>query len=131
LLFNHLPDARSHGTECLRRRQAIEAPLDHFAFHLLLDSRHPHFKELIEIGTEDAKKLDPFQQGVLRIQSFFEHPPVEVQPAQLTIDKVSRPELDGFASLNLHKVEEMAPSLRLLANQSMGRVSEEHFGRLH
>ena len=42
---------------------------------------HADSEEFVQIGTGDAEKLDPFQQGILRIERLIEHPLVEFEPA--------------------------------------------------
>ena len=88
LLIHHFLDALPDDPKGFRRRQAISASLRYVRFDLLLDPCHPHLEELIQVGIGNAKKLQPFQQRVARIQRLVQHPLVELQPAQLTIEKL-------------------------------------------
>ena len=69
------------GPEGFRCGAPVYGAFDDVAFDLLLDSSHAHFKELVQIGADDAEELDPFQQGIFRIQHLREHPLVELEPA--------------------------------------------------
>ena len=55
--------------------------------HLLLETGDTDFKKLIQIGTDDAKKLETLQQGILFIESFIEDALVKLQPAQAPINE--------------------------------------------
>src|SRR6185369_10234296 len=59
--------------------------------------RQPHHHKLVEIAAEDREKLHPFEQRVRLVLGLFEHARVELQPTQLTVDEMLRPNrLDGF-----------------------------------
>ncbi len=53
---------------------------------LLFQAGHADFEKLIEVGGEYREKLDALEQRRRRIVRLLEHPPVELQPTQLTID---------------------------------------------
>jgi hypothetical protein len=43
--------------------------------------------------TDDAEEFHPFEQGILPVARLVEHALVEFQPAQLTVDEMSRAEM--------------------------------------
>ena len=47
--------------------------------------RHADHEELVQIRAEDGEELDAFEQGHGGIVGLFEHPPVELEPGQLTV----------------------------------------------
>jgi hypothetical protein len=44
-----------------------------------------HHEELVEIRAEDGEELDALEQGHRGILGLLEHPPVELEPGQLTV----------------------------------------------
>src|SRR5882672_7011175 len=82
--------AADNGAQRLRGRQSVEAALGLAAFDLLLQSRHAHLEEFVEVGTDDGEEFEPFEQGVRGIESLVEHTLVEFQPAQLAVEEVLR-----------------------------------------
>ena len=79
-----------------RRRQPVHRALDHLALDLLLDARHAHLEELIQVRADDAEELHPLQQRVLRVERLLQHAVIELQPAQFPIDEMSRAESQRF-----------------------------------
>ena len=53
----------------------------------LLQRAHAHHEELVQIGAINGKELDPLGQRHVFILAQRKDPPVEVQPAQLAVDK--------------------------------------------
>ena len=99
LLLHHPPHPPRDGPECLRGRQPIHAPLHDLALHLLLDPGHPDLKELVKVRTDDAEKLDPFQERDGRIQRLIQDTLVELQPAQFPIEKARGGQGGGLVGL--------------------------------
>ena len=58
------------------------------AFDLLLQPRHAHLEEFVEVGADDGEELQPFEQRIGGIQRLVEHALVEFQPAQLAVEKM-------------------------------------------
>jgi hypothetical protein len=58
-------------------------------------SCNPDHVKLVEIRAEDCEEFDSFQKGEFRISCEFEDAGVEVEPANLSIDKELRA---GFRS---------------------------------
>ena len=87
---HHPPHALVIACKRLRRRQPVHAALDHAAFDLLLQAGDAHLEKLVEIGTDDAEELQPFQQGIGRVERLVQDALIEFQPAQLAIDEMFR-----------------------------------------
>ena len=60
------------------RKTGEEAPLQ---------ARDPHHEELVEVAGENGQEVGSLQHGDLRIFPEFEHPLVEREPAQLTVEE--------------------------------------------
>src|SRR5690348_12633046 len=52
---------------------------------LLLDAGDTDHEELVEVGAEDREELDALEQRMALVHRFFEHAPIELQPAQLAV----------------------------------------------
>ena len=90
LAFDQLADAADHSAEGLRGGHAVGGAFHHVAFHLLLEAGDAHLEELVQVGTENAEELHPFQQGSGGVQRLFQDAMVELQPAQLAVDEMFR-----------------------------------------
>ena len=66
--------------------------------------RHPYHEELVQIGMKDAEKPEPFEDGVLGIFRLFQHPPVELEPAQLAVQKRRLPGAHGVLDASLRTI---------------------------
>ena len=88
LIRQQLADAATDRGEGLRRLQSVNRGTVGDGLDALLGSRDPDFKELIEIGADDAEEFDPLQERLVGIPSFIQHALVEFQPAQFAINKV-------------------------------------------
>ena len=74
--------------ERLSRAQSVRTDLAGLAFDLLFDASDPNLKKLVQVRTENRKKLDTIDERLGRILCFFENATVELEPAQLAIDKI-------------------------------------------
>jgi len=83
-------DAFDYGAEDFGGGQTVNASLDNVTLDLLFKASYADLEELIEIGTGDAEELNPFKERVLRVQRLIENALVEFQPAQFSIDEMSR-----------------------------------------
>ena len=88
LILHHATHPFAHCTHSLRGRAPIETALDDVALDLLLQARESHLEKLIEIRTDDAEKLHPFEQRRAGIQRLLEDALIEFQPAHLAAEKV-------------------------------------------
>jgi hypothetical protein len=55
---------------------------------LLLETSDSNLEKFIQIRTDDAKKLQAFQERVRFVKCLIKHPLVEFQPAQLAVDEI-------------------------------------------
>jgi hypothetical protein len=76
--------------ERLTRAQSVRPDLAGLAFDLLFDAGDPNLEKLIQVRTENRKKFDAFDQRLGRILGFFENAAIELEPAQLAINKIPR-----------------------------------------
>ncbi|MGC3967028.1 MAG: hypothetical protein QM775_06545 [Pirellulales bacterium] len=74
---------------------------------LFAQSGDAHHEELVEVRAENRQELHALQQRHFRRLGFFQHPPVELQPAQLAVDEMLGKKLllaHGSGSKVLHVV---------------------------
>ncbi len=90
LLVEHLTRPRPHQPKLLLGRQSIRRHVLAVRPHLLLEHRDANHEELVEVGADNGEKLDAFEERVAAIACLIEHPLVELQPAELAIDKEGR-----------------------------------------
>ena len=88
LVAHHPADTCHHRAEHLARRETIGRAFRPGALHLLLEPGDADLKELVEVGTDDAKELQPLEQRIRRVERFIEHPLVELEPAQFTVNEM-------------------------------------------
>src|SRR6185369_8275176 len=93
LIGDHAAHAAGDGAENLRRSQTVRAPLDDLTLDLLFDPGDANLEELIEIGGDNAKKLQALEQWVRRVLRFVKHPLIELQPTELSIQETRLPEI--------------------------------------
>jgi hypothetical protein len=55
---------------------------------LLLQTCDSDFKKFIQVGADDAEKLQAFQKRVGLVKRLIKHALVEFQPAQLAVDEI-------------------------------------------
>jgi len=73
-------------TELFLGAEAINARLSEVCFHLLNQPRHADFKKLVEVGSDEGEKLQPLEQRVAFVFRLLQHPPIEGEPAELSIE---------------------------------------------
>ena len=73
------------GFQGLGRTPAVDEWLLHFVLDLLHQSGHADHEEFVDIRTQNREELHPLQQGIAGIARFFQHPALEFQMAQFTI----------------------------------------------
>jgi hypothetical protein len=76
--------------ELLRRRQSVLAHLRHAGGDLPVQTRSPHHVEFVEVGGRDRQEAQTLEQRMMLVQRLFQHPPVELQPGQLAVEKAVR-----------------------------------------
>ena len=47
---------------------------------------HPHHEELVQVGGDNREKLDALEKRMGRVKGLEQHPLVEFEPAELTVD---------------------------------------------
>jgi hypothetical protein len=90
LLVEHLTGSRPHQPKLLLGRQSIRRHVLAVRPHLLLEHGDANHEELVEVGADNGEKLDALEERVAAIARLIEHPLVELQPAELAIDKEVR-----------------------------------------
>ena len=96
MLLDHAPHPLDDGAEGFGPGQTVHRALHHLALDLLLQAGDADLEELIQVRANDAEELHPLQERVLRVERLFEHPIIELQPAQFPIDEMSRAESQHF-----------------------------------
>ena len=98
--------------ELLRPRSSVDAAPGDPGGDPLLQTRHPDLEELVQVLAEDRQELDPLQQRGLGVLGQGEHPGVEVQPGELTVEVAAlavgaswRPSLPGTATIGRRTAE--------------------------
>ena len=66
--------------QLLLRRHIRHVPALHAIFLLVLQACHADHEKFIQIGAGDGQKFQFFQQWIIRIHRFLQHPSVELQP---------------------------------------------------
>ena len=81
--------ALGHRLELLDRAETVGRIIlrGTLAEGLLADARQPDHEEFVEVGTEDRQKFEPLHQRVLGVLRLLQHAEVELQPAQLAVEK--------------------------------------------
>jgi hypothetical protein len=79
-----------HGRQLLADREAVDRHRLQPRAPLLEQRRDPHHEELVEVGADDGEELDPFEKGVIPVESLIEDPLVERQPAELAVAMQAR-----------------------------------------
>ena len=77
------------GPDCpqlLQRGHAVGRGDRHRGQQLLLEARHAHLEEVVQVLAEDGQEANPLEERKPRISSHAEHPLVEVEPRQLAVD---------------------------------------------
>ena len=76
--------------KCLGCTQTVRPHVAGLALYLLLDPGDANLKKLIQVRAENGKELDAFDEGLGGILRFFQNAAIELEPAQLAIDKILR-----------------------------------------
>ena len=103
-----LPDVLEHlaGVRATRRADRDaggDAPLE---------ARNPHHEELVEVAREDGQELGAFEDGEAAILRQLEHPLVEREPRQLSIEEAVARQVHVVHPLMLPQLGERTRSIR-------------------
>ena len=92
---------------------------------LVMEPRHPHLEELVEVAGEDRQVANPLKQRNPHVGGKFQDPAVEGQPAQLAVQYGCVVDVPA-ANLNTHarpsSTSSAAPSAPLLSPVSAARI---------
>jgi hypothetical protein len=75
------------ATEGFTGRSAVGSDGVDAGGQLVLEGRHTHLEELVEVGREDRAELGPLEQRDARFGDQGEDAGVELEPAQLAVDE--------------------------------------------
>ena len=62
------------------------------ATHLAAQARHAHHVELVEVRGGDRQEAQALEQRMALVLGFLQHPPIELEPGQLAVEKAARSE---------------------------------------
>ncbi len=91
LLGCQLGDRAADAVELLGGRQPVLARRLDAADHLAAQTGHAHHVEFVEIVGRDREEAQALEQRMALVLGLLEHPPVEVEPGQLAVEKTARP----------------------------------------
>ena len=86
LRVDQLVRARADRGELLLRHHPVGRHLFDFARELLLEPRHAHHEELVEVGGDDREKLDSLVERYRRVLRLGQDARVELEPRELAVD---------------------------------------------
>ncbi len=72
--------------QLLQRRHAVGRGDGDGGQHLLLEARHTHLEEVVQVLAEDGQEPNPLQERKPGVSGHAEDPLVEVKPRQLPVD---------------------------------------------
>ncbi len=81
---------RADGPQLRFRGHSVVAALGVAGAHLFLEAGDADLEELVKVGAEDAEELQALEEGSTGVQRLVQHPPIELEPAQLTVEKERR-----------------------------------------
>ena len=91
LLGCQLHDRAVDAVELLGGRQAVLARRLDAADHLAAQTRHAHHVKFVQIVGRYREEAQTLKQRMSLVLGLLEHPPVEVEPGQLAVEKTARP----------------------------------------
>ena len=90
---HHVMGAGADCRELLFGQHSVRTAVGHTAGQQLLQARDPHHEKLVQVGRHDALELAAFGQRDGGVARLLQNAPIELQPGQLAIDEVVRPNL--------------------------------------
>ena len=88
LVIDHLSGTHADSGQRLGCGKPIRPGVGGAGLLLLLETRNADFKKFIQVGADDAEKLQAFQKRVGLVKRLVKHALVELQPAQLAVDEI-------------------------------------------
>ena len=90
--------------QLLRNRHRIGGLLGLAQFLQVLQARDPDLEELIEVAGGDAQELQPLEQRLGVIEGQRQHPVIELQEGEFTVDVAARRlEVRDVHAITIHK----------------------------
>ena len=74
----------------LSRRQPVRTGVIVAVFNPLQQAGNAHLEKLVEIARRNRQELYPLQQGIGIVLRFLQHPAVELQPREITVEVILR-----------------------------------------
>ena len=87
LCLQHGPQPFRDQLKLRRRRKTVARKQVGIRLNLLLQSGYANHEELIQVRGEDRQELKSLQERLTPIQRFFEDTPVELNPAEFSIQE--------------------------------------------
>ena len=87
LLVHQLVNAGDNRHHRLGGSEPVGACVQIAGVDAALQLGHAHHEKLVQVRAEDGEKLHPLEERHLGILRLFEHPAVELEPRQLSIDE--------------------------------------------
>ena len=88
LIIHHLPRTHTDSGQRLGSGKPIRPGVGGASLLLLLQTRDPDLEKFIQVGADDAEKLQAFQKRVRFVKCLIKHALIEFQPAQLAVDEI-------------------------------------------
>ena len=88
LELEHRPQPLVDRRHLLGRRHPVRWRHHRSRLELAAQPGDPDHEELVEVAAKDRQELRPLEQRRFLVERLFEHPPVELQPAQLAVEIV-------------------------------------------
>ena len=88
LIIHHSPRTDADSSQGLGGGETVGTRVSRSCLLLLLEASDTHLEEFIEVGADDAKKLQSLEQRIRLVGSLVEHTLVEFQPAELAVDEI-------------------------------------------
>ena len=90
LLLQHRHDGVADDAELFLGRQPVGRAGDRAQVDLLFQPAHAFHIKLVEIRVENREKPEAFEQRRAGVHRLVEHAAIELEPRQLTIEKLRR-----------------------------------------
>ena len=87
LRLQHGPQPFRDQLKLRRGRETVRREQVGIRLNLLLQAGYANHEDLIQVRGEDGQELASLQERLTPIQRFFEHTPVELDPAEFSIQE--------------------------------------------
>ena len=86
LLAEHLLDLDADSSQLIGDRQPVRRRAREPGGQLVLEPRHPYLEELVQVAREYGQELRSLEERLLVPFGQSEHPAVELEPGELSVD---------------------------------------------